>query len=41
MTQNDEVILDFKFFMTGKINAPSNEMYTHRGTAKRGFARFQ
>jgi len=32
MAKNDEVLLVFGFFMTGKINAPGNQMYTLTGT---------
>ncbi len=28
MAKNDEVLLVFGFFMTGKINAPGKQMYT-------------
>jgi len=28
MAKNDEVLLVLRFFMTGKINAPGEQMYT-------------
>ncbi len=32
MAKNDEVLLVLRFFMTGKINAPSEQMYTLTNT---------